>query len=189
MAFTRTYPIAVRQYYNNPLIKWTSCTVTNGSDIVTNVIDEIQLVAQVGWYCVLQVTNLDPLAEPANTGTFIIADPTSSGQLQLTYMDGTAYAPVVAAPGTATYSIYVFSDLVPSNLDGPCEAILFDTVVAAQDFEGITTGGQYFSIPTEAFVAGAIYNIGVREILNTGGCSGVLLGGPGVMGSGIIGKG
>jgi hypothetical protein len=187
MAFTRTYPIAVQKYYGNPLIKWRECTVTNGSDTITNVITEIQSAASIGWYCVLQVTNLDPLAESSNTGTFRIADPSTPGQLQLTNMDGTPYAPVVAAPGTATYSIYVFSNLLPSNLDGPCEAILFDTVTAAGVFSGITNGGQYFELNTDGLVAGAIYNIGIREIIDRASCTGVLLGTSGIMGSGIIG--
>ncbi len=181
MAYTRIYPLAARSYSPaaNPLIKQIKLTLTDGGNTITGVNTSITGVAAVGWYAaIISGKNSNVF------GTYRISV-IGAGTLTITKMDGTA---VVWPVGTTAsdYVITAFSNLLPSELDGAPEAFCL-SVVGAGPLKIITAAGQYYEMPAGSMVAGAIYSIAIREVVNVGGCSGYLLGSTGIMGSGIIG--
>lgn len=184
MAYTRTYPIANGRSYrpgNNPLLSQ-KATLTSGSNIITNVLSDYIAKMTTGWVATDWFVTIKSPAAAAEVGSYRVTA-TGANSITIQNMDGTAFT----ASTTGEYTIVIFNKNIPSAWDRFPEAILV-TTAGTGNFTGLTTDGQYFEIAPASFVASAIYNINVADIISTGGLTGYLLGISGINGSPIIKK-
>jgi hypothetical protein len=179
MAYNRIFPIAAGSYNpgDNPVLTG-KCVV----DAAAYAADEPHGIsttnyasASTGWHFVIYGGD-----DISAIGNYDISAKNSPDGFTLTSLAGGA---VTIPDGTYTYRL--FNPAVPNSNDRPCEGILISGVGSA-DMEVITTSGQYFSIPTSYWSPTAIYNLGISEIIATGGTTGTLLGTYGMPGTAYI---
>jgi hypothetical protein len=173
MSYTRTYPIANNRSYRpagNPLLGQ-KATITATSNVITNIrTDYIATMTTAPWIATDWFVTIRQTPDGSDVGSYrVIATGVSSITLQ--NMDGSAFS----ANLTGDCTLVIFNKNVPSGWDRVPEAILVSTG-GTSNFTGITVDGQYFEIAPSSFVASAIYNISVMEIISTGGLTGYLLG-------------
>jgi len=165
MAYTRTYPLAVTSYNpgNNPVLKG-NFTVTVGSGDV-NVSDANAAVAQAGWI----------VSIVGGPNSAILASYTINAIVGTTFtLDDLFGSAWIAPAGTdGTYSYYLFDPAVPNGNDSLPEAFV---LTVDDDIEVILTSGQYVLYPAGSFIVGAIYQIGISEVIAINGATGYLLG-------------
>jgi hypothetical protein len=165
MAYTRTYPLAVTSYNpgNNPVLKG-NFTVTAGSSDV-DVSGANAAAAQPGW--IVSIVGGPDTAIWASYTINAIAGNTFT-------LDDLLGNPWVAPPGSSgTYSYYLFDPAVPNGNDLLPEAFV---LTVDDDIDVILTSGQYVSYPLGTFIVGAIYQIGILEVIAINGAAGYLLG-------------
>ena len=180
MAYTRSFPIAVEDFRpgNNPVYTG-KCYV----DIAISTsgvfgISTSNLAAATLYTEPILVIYAGDTSN-AIVGNYAISMVLANG-FALTDLAGGAVTLV-----NGTYHYRLFDGAFPNSNDLPCEAILFSTAPTS-DVEAILVSGQFVAIDATAFIAGAIYNISVAEIIDDGGGVGVLLGTYGINGTAYI---
>lgn len=180
MAYSRTYPIADLRTYSpgrNPLLAQ-KATITTGSTAISNIrTDYITAIGTAPWTATDWFVTIKSSPGSLDVGSYRIAG-TGANSISIIEMDGSGWT----ASATGDCSIVIFNKNVPSAWDRAPEAILV-TTAGTGPFTGITNDGQYFELAATSFVNAAIYKIGVREIIKTGGLTGYLLGVAGMNGS------
>jgi len=185
MLYTRLYPILNTTSYrpsDNPILKQINVTVTDGSDRITGVrADYVALVTDdtSKWYVNIKSGTNNNLVGSYRVGdaygdTIILKDMGSESPLN----------PPAGSTGS-DYTIEIYENYRPTELDGFAEAFVLNTVPSAK-FKIITRAGQYMEINQTTLVAGAVYSIAIAEILDNNGAEGFLLGAEGINGSGLI---
>lgn len=184
-SYTRVYPIIDATSYDptsNQLLEAITCSIGAASGTLNNVPGSIHSVVDTGlaggevWYVTItngayvNTYNIDPAGVPY-----------PAGDLDLLYMDGTAFTSSAAETGIRAL---FFRGDVPSAYDNIPAAILFDAL-GAGPFEFITLDGQFVSIPVAALVVQVVYPIAIRTVVNANGCTGFLFGNAGFNGSPI----
>jgi hypothetical protein len=165
MAYTRTYPLAVTSYNpgNNPVLKG-NFTVTVGSADV-DISTANAAVAQTGWIVSI-VGGPDSAILASYTINAIVGT-----TVTLDDLFGLPWVNPVTSDGM--YSYYLFDPAVPNGNDLLPEAFV---LTADDDIEVILTSGQYVLYPAGSFIVGAIYQIGISEVIAINGATGYLLG-------------
>ena len=180
MAFSRTYPIASNRSYSpgsNPLLAQ-KATITTGSTAISNIrTDYITAIGTTPWTATDWFVTIKSSPDSSDVGSYQVAG-TGVNSISIINMDGSGWT----ASATGDCNIIIFNKNTPSGWDRAPEAILV-TTAGTGPFTGISTDGQYFEIAANSFVASAIYSIGVKQIISTGGLTGYLLGTAGMNGS------
>jgi len=184
MSYSRSFPITVGSYKPGDNVVLTGkCVVDSGTyaaDIVTNISDTNYNAASAGW--VLVIYNG---ADASAIGSYEINTKTGTpNRFTLTDLFGGA----VAIPD-GNYDYRIFDPAVPNSYDKPCEAVVFTALPGSSStFDIQLTSGQYVQLSEDAFVVGAVYSIGILQIINdaSGGITGYLLGNWGSPGSAYI---
>lgn len=180
MAYTRIYPMAARLYSQTPVKG--RCTVTAGSaDIVVG--DVPYAAASAGY-----IVTIYQGANPAVFSSYSINMVSPPDTLTLDTVSGGAWSAPAGSDGS--YDFVLFDPTVPSANDFTPDALVFSTVPGAagsgDEMKVILASGQYAVLPGDIFVAGAIYTISIKEILDMGTAEGFLLGNDGANGRSYI---
>lgn len=180
MIYTRIYPMAARSYAQQTVKG--RCTVTASSSDIS-VSDAAYAAALAGYVVTIYQGDTSDIFASYQVDALV-----APNSLTLKTITGAAWTAPAGSSGQ--YDFLLFDPDAPSANDFTPAALVFSTVPGSvgsgDEMEVILASGQYAVLPGDIFVAGAIYAISIKEILNTGTARGYLLGNDGLNGRSFI---